>query len=181
MVCSNSVSVGHRILNWSRDLFNVKPVALVINACALIISFGILMLVWEFIQPNPIKSVSIISVDPASRIIDRSHNAELVVQRRVCASRSASVRLIRLWVDTASGITPTLDDFSWLDKGCNDRPPVHVVVPPSLNPGIHRYRVTLESCSNLRLSCHQYHLEDVEVLIVGHYPVTNRMPNAQRF
>lgn len=181
MVASWAANAGHRVVRMTQDFLFVRPLTAIINVCAVIISFGIIVGVWEFVRPDPIRSVSIISVQPANRVIDRAANAHLVIQRRVCMRRAASVRITRSWIDAAAGVTPTLDDWIQFRVGCEDRPTIHLAPPPSLNEGMHRYRAVLIACGWLRLACQEYQLEDVEVMIVGRPPIETRPPIGQRF
>lgn len=167
-------TLGHGC-HWLRETLAPSLSVALVNVTALLflVFASSVLLLW--LQPSPIRSVEVVSVEPADRIVDRAQRQSLVVRRRIVMSRAAELRLMRSWIDEAGAVTPLLDDWAFIPAGDNLRPAVVVVPPASLNPGKHRYRVVLEWCSSLNWKCDRVHPPDVEVLVKGHTPVPDRI------
>jgi hypothetical protein len=177
MGVSSAAQQGGRIRRFTSSVFPSVGGALVTIA-AIIIILAAMYAAYLAWRPSPLQSVEVIRVEPANRIIDRSRDDHLVVYRRVCATENMSAVLERTWIDETGGVQPTLVDRVWINKGCHERPPVHVYPPTNLSEGLHRYRVKLRWCNPF---CHEYYVDDIEVSIVGRRPVNSRHPQADRF
>lgn len=158
-----------RSLYWLRLTLMPSVGVAAVNISALIICIGAVTALWALLEPTPIRRVQLVRVEPANHVVDRSKYEALSVYRRVLMSRSATIQVVRTWVDDGNGITSTVDDWVFLERGDLVRDPVRVTPPSSLNPGRHRYRVTLRWCNAVK--CLNTPVEDIEVWVLGSTPV----------
>ena len=159
-----------RSFGWLRTTFVPTIGVALVNVSALVICAGALTGLWMLVQPSPIERVETLLVEPANHVVDRSKGQSLTVVRRITMRREATLQVMRVWVDEAGGVTPTLDDYLHLEAGAHQRSRVRISPPFSLGQGRHRYRVALRACNALS-RCHTYQLEDIEVLVLGEPPL----------
>lgn len=160
---------------WTRErwrrLFGNAHTAL-ITVAGLCAAGALVFLAWmlAFDSTDPVRSQTVVSVEPADRVLDRDRFSTFEVAREICSLRDQQVELVRAWTEHVpdDGPRPTIlftSVFAELKEGCHPYR-VRQHIPESLPPGQYVYELHARACNALN-RCATHRFDPVPVAVTG--------------
>lgn len=150
--------------------FGGQNALLNVMAACIITGFGAIAW-WAFEPIVPLQSTDVLSIEPASRVVDRDHDDEFKVRRRICMRWGGWGHVTRSFVGAGrDGIEYRLGTVQplFFPEGCHERERV-VEIPPTLPPGQYIYRSVIQFCA--RRGCVDAAAQDLPIVVRGAWPL----------